>query len=46
MKCGNCGEEMKVQRSEPIRDKAGNQVGSMMYYVCKNNHIAQVPQRK
>ena len=46
MRCENCGEPMKVERSESIRDKDGKEVGKMTYYVCKNNHVKQVPKKK
>ena len=38
--------EMKLQKTESIRDRNGKEVGKMRYYVCKNNHVAQVPEKK
>ena len=46
MKCGNCKEEMKLQRTEIIRDKTGKEVGKMLWFVCKNQHVIQVPKKK
>ena len=47
MKCSTCGEQMTLQRTEPIHDKVAKKVvGKMLYYVCKNQHISQVPQKK